>query len=245
MGLTRQRVDVLVRDLLAERDHPVDGQLHAGQRERRVLRDLPGELVGHPLDVGGGHELIDHADLVGALRVDEPAGEEEMPRVRGAQDLHQLLAQREGDEEPDTRQRHAEARALGGHAEVAVERQLAAARDGVAVHHGDGGMAGALDPLEHLGDAALGIALGVVLALAHLAEVHSGAEGRPLPSDHHHPHVRVLVQRVHALDQPVEHRAIHRVAPVGAVHGQRGHTAFDLQSKLVSHKAPSAAAAGR
>ena len=156
--------------------------------------------------------------------------------MRGAQDLHQLLAQGEGHQEPDARQGHAEARALGGHAEIAMERQLAAARDGVAVHHGDGGMPGALHPLENLRDPALGIALGVVLALAHLAEVHARAERRPSP--------RITTTRTSGFlssvsmcsTSPFQHGAVHRVARrSGRFMREGGDTRVDLQQELVGH----------
>ena len=100
------------------------------------------------------------------------------------------------------------------------------------------GMPGALDPLEHLRDAALRIALGIVLPLAHLAQVHARAERGPLAAHHHHAHVGILVERVHVLDEPGQHRAVHRVAPVRPVHGEGGDTRFDLQYELVGHATP-------
>src|SRR2546427_8593747 len=80
-------------------------------------------------------------------------------------DLEQLLAQREARHEADARQRHAEPRALGGHAQVAVQGQLAAAGDGVAVDQRDRGMARALDLAQDRHD------LHLRPAVLHLAQV--------------------------------------------------------------------------
>jgi hypothetical protein len=61
-----------------------------------------------------------------------------------------------GHDHADPRQRHADAGALRHHAQVAVQRQLAAAGDGVAVHERDGRMPRALHPLQHADHVALG-----------------------------------------------------------------------------------------
>ena len=54
MGLARQRVDVLVGDLLALREHAGDRLLHAGERDAGAFSAIcRGQLVGDPLDVGG------------------------------------------------------------------------------------------------------------------------------------------------------------------------------------------------
>ncbi len=145
-----------------------------------------------------------------------------MPRVRGADDLEQLLPEHEGDDETDARQRHAEARHVGGHAQVAVESELAAARDGVAVHHGDGGVSRALDAAEHLDDAALGIgSLGTSPRL-HLLEIHARAEGGAGATDHDHADVAMGVQLLKTLAERGEQGAVHGIALAGAVEGDGG-----------------------
>ena len=181
------------------------------------------------------HHLVDHADLVGAPRVDGLAGEQQVPRVGGADDLHQLLAEREGDHQADPRQRHAEAGGLRGHPQVAVQGQLAAARDRVAVQRGDGGMPRALHPPQHLHHVALRI--GLAAALLHLLEVHARAERGAGPPHHHHPHVAPLVERVEGRAQALQQRGVHRVALVGAVQGDGGDAGVDGDLDFVGHGA--------
>ena len=79
-------------------------------------------------------------------------------------------------------------RDVGSHAQVAVQGQLAAAGNRVTMDHGDGRVARALDALERLDHAALGIARRAALLL-HLAQVHAGAEGRARAADHDHAHL--------------------------------------------------------
>ena len=166
----------------------------------------------------GGHRLAD---------------EEQLARPRGADDLDELLQERKRHDEADAHQRHAEARGLGGDAQVAVQRQLAAARDRVAVHHGDRGMARALHPLQDLRDAALRV--GGAAALAHLAQVHARAEGAARAAHHHDPDARIGVELVEARAQPAEQRRAHRIALLRAVEGDGGDAVHDLGEDLVGH----------
>jgi len=131
---------------------------------------------------------VHHADVPRPRGIDGPAREEQLARVRRPDDLDHLLPEREGHHEPDARQGHAEVRDVGGHAQIAVQGQLAAAGDGIAMHHGNGRMARALDALEGLDPPALRVARLAALRL-HLAQIHPGAEGRPRPANHDHAHL--------------------------------------------------------
>ena len=82
-----------------------------------------------------------HPHLVGAPGVDRLTGEEDLPCEGRADDLDELLAEREGHDEADPGQRHREARHVGGDAEITVQRQLAPTRVGRAVDHRDRRMA--------------------------------------------------------------------------------------------------------
>ena len=66
------------------------------------------------------------------------AGEQQLVRLGGADGVDELPGERHRDGEPDARERHREARRVGGDADVAMQRQLAAAGDGVALDGGDG-----------------------------------------------------------------------------------------------------------
>jgi hypothetical protein len=189
--------------------------------------------IGRRLDLCGGHDLVDHAHLEGPEGGHRLADEEQLARPRGADDLDELLQERKRHEEADAHERHAEARGLGGDAQVAVQCQLAAARDRVAVHHGDRGMARALHPLQDLRDAALRV--GGAAALAHLAQVHARAEGAARAAHHHDPHARILVELVEARAQPAEQRRAHRIALLRAVEGDGGDAVRDLGEDLVGH----------
>src|SRR5438067_1160236 len=123
-------VAVVVRNLLARRECLRQERLDARQRERRVVGQGARERRRRLLDVRRRHHLVHHADGERAPRVDQPAGEQQVARVGRADDLEQLLGQGEARHETDTRQRHAEPRALGGDSQVAVQRELAAAGDG-------------------------------------------------------------------------------------------------------------------
>ena len=98
------------------------------ERQRRVVRDGPRERVGRRLDLRRGHHAVHHPDLEGAARRHGLAREQELARLRRPNHLEQLLQERERHEQADPRQRHREARRLGGDAEIAVQRELAPAR---------------------------------------------------------------------------------------------------------------------
>jgi hypothetical protein len=178
---------------------------------------------------------VDHADLERAPGVDGLPGEHEMSRVRRPDDLDELLPEHEGDDQADPRERHPEARHVRGYAQVTVKRQLAAAGDGVAVDHGDGGMLRALDTAEHLDDATLRISLGPA-PLLHLLEVHAGAEGGSGATDDDHAHVTVGVQLLETMTQRGQQRAVHCVALAGAVESDSGHAVVDRAEDFISHK---------
>src|SRR5262249_32993186 len=108
-----------------------------------------------------------------------------------------------------------------------------AAGDGVAVHHGDGRMARALDALEDLGHPDLGVGGGA--ALAHLSQVHPGAERRPRPAHDDDPDVAPAVEVVEAGAQVPEQGQAHGVALLGAVEGDGGDAVLDAAEDLLGH----------
>ncbi len=154
--------------------------------------------------------------------------------VGGPDDLHQLLPEQEGHHEADLRQRHAEARRVGGDAKVAVQRQLAAPREGVALHHGDGRVPRGLEAAQHDRDQALGIG-GRRLLLLHLLEVHPRAEGLALAAHDDHAHGGVVVEAIELGPETGEDRGVEGVATIRPVQPDRRHPTVNRGEKLVGH----------
>ena len=180
-----------------------------------------------------GDHLVDHADLVGAPRVDGLAGEQQMARVGGPDDLDQLLAEQERDHEPDARERHAEPHRLRGHPEVAVQRELAAARDRVAVERGDGGMLRALHPAQHLDHVAFRIASPprCSISLRSMPEQKAG----PAPLTTTTRTSRRSSRSSKVARRPCSSARVHRVALIRAVQRHGGDAGIDGQQDFVGH----------
>jgi len=122
-------------------------------------------------------------------------------------------------------------RAPSRRSQVAVQRELAAAGDGVAVDHRDGGVARGLDPAQHRHDVHLG------LARLHLAQVAARAESGPGAAHHHHPHVAPRLEVIEDGGQRAQQRGVHGVARVGTVEGDSGDVVGDGEQDLVRNMA--------
>jgi hypothetical protein len=134
----------------------------------------------------------------------------------------------------DLRQGHAEARRLGGDPQVAVESQLAASREGVALYHGDGGVARGLDAAQDDRDQALGIG-GRRLLLLHFLEVHPRAEGLALAAHDDHAHGAVVVEAIEEGPEAGEDRGVEGVAAIRPVQPDRRHPTINGGENLVGH----------
>src|SRR4029079_12822737 len=108
--------------------------------------------------------------------------EEELLRGRGADRLDELPGEHHGDGDADARERHREARVVGRHAEVAVERQRAAAGDRVALDRGDGRLRALLEQLERVLER-MRLDPALLALRRELAKIETGAERRPRPVD--------------------------------------------------------------
>src|SRR6185436_11659412 len=100
-GAARRAVEIVVRDRVPELERALDDVLDPREREGGVVRDRPRELLRGRLDLRGRYHLVHHADLVGSPGVDGAPGEHEVPRVRGANDLDELLPELERYDEAD------------------------------------------------------------------------------------------------------------------------------------------------
>ena len=132
-------------------------------------------------------------------------------RRDGAGHLQQLLGQEPARRQPDLGQRHAEAGSRAGDHEVAMQRQLVAAGDRIALHDGDDGQRIVLDRVQHgLDGRGAGRTRGALL------HVEAGAEHRPRRADHGHALARARRLGEGRL-QLGDHLGVERVALVGPV----------------------------
>ena len=155
---------------------PRDLGRHArGGRLQRAVRDHPGDQ-SHAVGLGGLHH---------------PPGEQEVPRMRPAQDVQQP---------PDAIARVEAERHLGkpeprrglGDPQVLGDGQHEAAAEGIAVHGGDGDLWQAGEALDDPGPARGDRASLVGRERRHLGDVVAGAEGAAAPG---HDHDRDLHER--------------------------------------------------
>src|SRR5437588_1827257 len=232
--LRGQRVQVGVLDPLPPRQAAEDRLLHAREGQRRRLPDGAREVVARPLKVRRRHDLVDHPDLGRAPRRQRPADEKDLPRHRRPDDLDELLAQGEGHDQPETRQRHREARPVRGQAQIAVERQLQAPGEGVAVDHGERRVAAALDPPERRHDPRLRIDL-FVLPRRELVQVHPRAERGAGAAEHDDAQGAVALEPLEARVEAREHGAVERVALRGPVERDGRDAVGDRAQHLVGH----------
>jgi hypothetical protein len=140
--------------------------------------------------------------------------QQHLARRHRPQHFHQLLGQEPVGGEADLGQRHAEARLLARHDDIAMQRQLVAAGDRIALDDGDHRERAQLDRAEHDLDPA---GLAVADRLAALRHVEAGAEDMALAADDHDAIVR-RDRRLQRLDHLAHEFAVERVALFGPVH---------------------------
>ena len=119
-----------------------------------------GDGLGHGargwLELVVGHDAIDQAELVGALRGDVLAEQQQLERDLLAHHVRSVSRDGRGGQ-ARLQLGIAEAGALRGDHEVAAERQAAAGAERIAVHGGDDRLVDARQQVEQ-GDAVVGVA---------------------------------------------------------------------------------------
>src|SRR5215213_3776975 len=115
----------------------LDRLLGHAQRDGALLGDAVGQLQGLRFEVGRGDDEVDEAEVVGVLRVDHVAREDQLHRLTLADESRQALGAAAAGDDAEVDLGLAEARRLAGDADVAGEGQLAAAAEAEAVDHGD------------------------------------------------------------------------------------------------------------
>ena len=106
-----QRIDVLVRDLVAERHLAHDQRLHGLERQRRIVGETLDDLAGDGLELGWLGDMRDDAQIVEALRRQRIAQQQDAARRHRPRHLQQLLGQEPAGRQADLGERHAEPRA--------------------------------------------------------------------------------------------------------------------------------------
>src|SRR5262245_42232129 len=204
----------------------IDGALGGLNGERRIRRDLRGELVRlRKQDVGGMHllhqaETVREGCIEAARRECHPLG------PRRADLLRQAEVEPAVDRDADLHLRAAEHGALGGEPDVAEHRDLEAGTEAVPVERHDDRLWDRLD--------ALGAAVRAAVALVvveHLLgrrppddpiadiglEIDPGAERAPGSAEDHRADVTVGGDGFHALRERHPHLPAPRVQAVGPV----------------------------
>src|SRR5262249_38651851 len=130
--LAMHLLEVLASERAMQAGRPPHEGLHGTHREGRVLHDLTRERRDRAV------ELVSRNDPVDQPESDRPPGghrltcEEKLVGLCGTDGVDELPGERHRYRETDARERHRETRRVGRDAQVAVQRQLAAAGDRIA-----------------------------------------------------------------------------------------------------------------
>ena len=198
----------------------VEQALRVPDGARRHRGEELGDLVRAVLELVGRHDLRDEAPRPRLLRAETAAGRQPLERAGGAeQAAHEPRAAGVRDEADVDERRH-EARAVGGDAHVARERQGHAGARGGAVDGRDHGLLERPDR-EHVAVVVLPQILGHVARTAReLLQVLADAEAATGAGDHHRAYRRILGVTQCGLD-PTMHRTVQRVQHVGPIERDR------------------------
>ena len=245
-GTARRHLEDLAADPMLEREPLLER--HAGTLDRgaaigehRLLReggDLLGELERALEVAAGSDDLVDEPDPLGLLRVDGPAGEDQLQRPPHADDQRQPLG-------PAVDQRHspaaleqAEGRAGRRDPQVAPQRQLDPSREAPAVDGGDRRLR-----RRHPGRAHR--PLGMVDVEIERLQVGARAERVAAGSgEDEDARLDVGLEVAQALTQQLGRRRVDRVAALGPVDRQHRRRADALVANSLSHGGKSRERAG-
>ncbi len=180
-------------------------------------------------------ETIHHAELVEARARVRLAREEELRRGRAADPLHELLHERERQADPELREGHREARVRRRDADVAVERELAAAGDRFALHGRDRRLGHHLESAKDVLDAGERDRAARLFRRLHFTEIEPGAERAAVAAHDDDAHRRIVSDRREHLVEPPEHRRRHRVPLLGAVHRDEENSVTIVEQDFVGH----------
>jgi hypothetical protein len=199
--------------------------------QHRLLREA-GEALGHlerPFEMAPiGHDLRDEAHRRRLGGLDDAPAQDQVQRAPQADDPRQALRPAVDERDAEAPLREAEARALGGDAQVTPQRELEAPGQAPAGDRGDRGLGGgqareAQRPLRAVQPRAEAVQRLEVGARAERRVARAGED--------EHAGVVVGLEGAEVLQQPLGGRAVHGVAPLGPVDGQDGGGADALQAR--------------
>src|SRR5579885_688952 len=198
-------------------------RLDADHRGAVVAGDRAGELHRLGAQLGPRHQVVEQADAVGLLRLDDAGGKQQLLGDRPAD----LVGQGPGAVDPAVGGgEKAEARVLAADAHVERGGEHRGAAVSEAVDHADGRLLAGGDLVGTAGAHRVELFLGVAaVVLALLVDVAAG--GNRLVAG---------VGGQHRIAQLARQQAVHRVELVGPVQGQDRDAVFLLdQDMLVGH----------
>ena len=211
----------------------VHGELRRGHGERSV----GGNGLEHELrlvvEALGRDEPVDEAHLEGPRRLHGLSAEEQLAGERRADGLHESGHAARLVEDAELRRGHLEARRLGGDAQVAGDREVAARARGDAVHlrhdrHSQRSDAGA----EALGGP------GGASRAVDPVDVEARAERRAGPCQDDDTGLRVRIDAVERLERLLDQLGSDGVALRRAVQRQTDDVAVLLDDQLAGHSTP-------
>jgi len=205
---------------LGQRQVPLPiGRSPVGQQALlRKRRQLARQLQRRLQRATAGHHAVDQAHgqrLVGAHRA---AGQDQIQRPPHADDARQPHRAAVDQRHTPAAAEHAQ-RGVGiGHPQVGQQGQLQPAGHGVALDGGDQrlGQRHARGPHGRVGPA-LRVQLVAQCRVGHRRQVGAGAKMPARAMQHRHAQRGVGLEALEGLAQRRRHRAVHGIAPVGAV----------------------------
>ena len=137
--------------------------------------------AGDAVEIGGLGDVRDDAQLVEALGRQRIAEEQDPARGDGPATSSSFLARNQLGARPIWASDMPKRARLAGDDQIAMQRQLVAAGDGIALHDGDDGQRIDLDRVQHGLDGR-----GAHRPLGPLPHIEAGAEHRSRRADHGH-----------------------------------------------------------
>src|SRR5438034_6729384 len=214
------RVQVRLDRLQGERR--AVGEATGKGRDRRGEPHLGIDMVheADPVRLGGVDQLARHGQLVGP-EPHQPGQEPARAAVEG---------------EPDAHEDEREARALRREANVGREREARAVPGRHPVDGGDDGLRHAPDGADDRVVSPLDQVAGE--RRGRLLQVRAGGEGAARAGQDDGAHGRVLARRRQPAVEAGDQRLVERVAPRGAVQGERQHAGIEALEQRVVHAHP-------
>jgi hypothetical protein len=225
-------------DVVLPLRHLADGPLRRAQRERRVGGDVLAIFSRERLQLGHRDDPVHQAHVQRLRGAELPRGEHDLTRERRAHGVDQALHRRGAVAEAHLSRRNAEARVLGGDAQVAAVGDVDSRAEAVAADHRHHRLLEAAELRQRrLGDVLVALHLFLARALLlELRDVGAGDEGLvACPGQHHDPDRCVLFKILQNRGNRLPHVERNRVAALGVVEDQPAERAVLLREQPLGH----------